>query len=432
MQKASADMKNVFSIAFLLFFSVAVMGQEFNLPCADLNYKTSVAGVSLFADGNQTKEPLIPLGNLTGRLTLWFDLLGDDGKVLNYTFIHCTNDWFPTEMMRSYYATGFDYGLIDDFEFSRNTLVDYVHYQLRFPDEEMIPVVSGNYLLIVYDGDLTEDNIYFTRRFMVIDEKASINASVPRYCDDLSLSDTHQQLNVKVAMTSIMTGNVQDYASMTIRQNGRWDNAAVGMKPTFIYPDYISYEHHPQTVFEATNQYRRVNFSNFYFQSENIARIYQTDNYYVIDYATCESRAKKPYITYDDIHGEKYIYVANDDLETATEADYAWVNIFLRWPMPLNNEDIYVMGAVNDWCFDERNLMKYDYNLHGYLCQLLLKQGYYNFMFVTADRTTGQVSTALTEGNHWDTENLYRVYFYYYNVIKGYDELIGYTTLQSH
>lgn len=425
-------MKNILSIVIFLLFSTAVMGQEFNLPCADLDYKPSVAGVSLFADGNQTKEPLIPLGSLTGRLTLWFDLLGDDGKVLNYTFIHCTNDWFPTEMMRSYYATGFDYGLIDEFEFSRNTLVDYVHYQLRFPDEEMTPVISGNYLLIVYDGDLTEDNIYFTRRFMVIDEKATINASVPRYCDDLSLSDTHQQLNVKVAMSSIMTGNVQDYASMTIRQNGRWDNAVVGLNPSFIYPDYISYEHHPQTVFEAANQFRRVNFSNFYFQSENIARIYQTDNYYVIDYATCESRAKKPYVTYDDIHGEKYIYVSNDDLETATEADYAWVNIFLRWPMPLSDEDVYVMGAVNDWRFDERNLMKYDYNLHGYLCQLLLKQGYYNFMFVTADRATGQVSTALTEGNHWDTENLYRVYFYYYNVVKGYDELIGYTTLQSH
>ena len=66
------------------------------------------------------------------------------------------------------------------------------------------------------------------------------------------------------------------------------------------------------------------------------------------------------------------------------------------------------------------------------LCQLLLKQGYYNFMFVTADRDSGQVSTEMTEGNHWDTDNLYRIYFYYYNAIKGYDQLIGYTTVTSH
>lgn len=424
-------MKKLLLIA-ALFVSLAAFSQEFDLPCADLDYKESVASVSLFADGNQLKEPLIPLGNPLYRLTLWFDLLGSEGKVLNYTFIHCTNDWFPTEIMRNNYATGFDYGRVDNFEFSRNTLIDYVHYQLSFPDEDMLPVISGNYLLIVFDDNLTEEGIYFTRRFMVVDEKANIGVTVPRYCDDLSLSDTHQQLNVKVAMSSIMTGNVQEYANLTIRQNGRWDNASIGLKPSFIYPDYISYEHNPMTVFEAGNQFHRVNFSNFYFQSENIARIYQTDDYYVIDYATCESRAKKPYITYEDIHGEKYVYIANEGRETATEADYAWVNIFLRWPTPLSDEDVYVMGAVNDWRFDDRNLMQYDYHLRGYLCQLLLKQGYYNFMFVTADRNSGLVTTEMTEGNHWDTENVYRVYLYYFNAIKGYDELIGYTTVNSH
>lgn len=425
-------MKKIFSLFCLFLAMLNAVGQDFDLPCADLNYKESVLTVQLFADGNQTKEPLIPLDNPLNRLTLSFDILGNKGEVLNYTFIHCTNDWFPTDLQRSNYALGFDYGRIDDYDFSLNTLVDYVHYQLVFPEEDMMPTISGNYLLIVYGDDLTEDHIYFTRRFMVLDERAAIEASVPRYCDDLSLSDTHQQLNIKVAMASIMTGNVQQYANMTIRQNGRWDNAVIGGKPTFVYPDYISYEHHPELVFEAANQYRRLNFSNFYFQSENIARITQTDDYYVVDYSTCESRAHKPYITYEDIHGDKYVYIANEGRETSVEADYAWVNIFLRWPTPLTGEDVYVMGAVNDWGFDERNLMRYDYNLHGYLCQLLLKQGYYNFLFVTADRDTGLVSTDLTEGNHWDTDNLYRVYFYYYNANKGYDELIGYTVVNSH
>ena len=423
-------MKRALAFLILLMVTWNVTGQSFDLPCDDLDYKESVRTVLLYADGNQTKDPLIPLDQPQQRLTLSFDVLGSDGQVLNYTFIHCTNDWFPTDIQRYNYATGYDYGRIDDFDFSRNTLVDYVHYQLRFPEADMMPVVSGNYLLIVYGDD--PDDLFFTRRFMVLDEKATINASVPRYCDDLGLSDTHQQLNINVGMSSIMSGNIQQYSHLTIRQNGRWDNASIGVKPTFVYPDYISYEHDPLTVFEACNQYRRVNFSNFYFNSENIARIYQTDDYYVVDYNVCESRARKPYVTYDDIHGEKYIYIANEGRETDTEADYAWVNLFLRWPYPLDNEDLYVMGAANNWQFDQRNLMRYDYELKGYLCQLLLKQGYYNFLFVTADRDTGLVSTELTEGNHWDTDNLYKIYFYYYNPIKGYDELIGYTTVNSH
>ena len=420
-------------LAFLLLLvSTHAFAQGFDLLCDDVDYKESVQGVMLYADGNQNKDPLIPLNQMEGRLTLAFDLLDNDGEVLNYTFIHCTNDWFPTETQRYFYATGYDYGRINDFEFSRNTLVNYVHYQLNFPEADMMPVVSGNYLLVVYDDDLTEEHLYFTRRFMVLDEKASVSAAVPRYCDDLGMSDTHQQLNINVVPPSVMGGNIQQYSNLTIRQNGRWDNAAMRLKPSFVYPDYISYEHDPLTVFEAGNQYRRVNFSNFYFQSENIARIYQTDDYYVVDYAICEPRSGKPYVTYEDIHGERYIYIANDGRETNTEADYAWVNIFLRWPYPLDNADMYVMGAVNHWSFDERNLMRYDEELRGYLCQLLLKQGYYNFLFAVADRDTGLVSTELTEGNHWDTDNLYKIYFYYYNPNKGLDELIGYTTVNSH
>lgn len=423
-------MKQVLAFLILFLMSWSVNGQVFELSCDDLDYQESVRTVLFYADGDQNKDPIIPLNQPNQRLTLSFDLLGTEGVVLNYTFIHCTNDWFPTDIQRYNYATGYDYARIDNYEFSRNTLVDYVHYELRFPEADMLPVLSGNYLLIVYGEDLSD--VYFTRRFMVLDEKASVNVSVPRYCDALSLSDTHQQLNITVNMPSIMGGNVQQYGNLTIRQNGRWDNAQVGMKPSFVYPDYISYEHEPQTVFEASNQYRRINFSNFYYQSENIARITQTDNYYVIDYAICEARAHKPYVTYEDLHGEKYIYVANEGLETSTEADYAWVNLFLRWPYPLQNEDMYVMGAVNGWKFDERNLMHYDYELHGYLCQMLLKQGYYNFLFAIADRETGLVSTELTEGNHWDTDNVYKIYFYYFNAAKGYDELIGYTTVNSH
>lgn len=423
-------MKRSLAILVLLLVVCNAFGQVLDLPCDDLDYKESVRTVLLYADGNQNKDPLIPLEQAQNRLTLSFDLLGNESEVLNYTFIHCTNDWLPSELQRYYYATGYDYGRIDNYEFSRNTLIDYVHYQLKFPEAEMMPTVSGNYLLIVYGDDLSD--LYFTRRFMVIDAKASISASVPRYCDDISLSDTHQQLNVNVSMSSIMGGNIQEYSNLTIRQNGRWDNASVGLKPSFVYPDYLSYEHDPMTVFEASNQYRRINFSNFYFQSENIAHIEQTDEYYVVDYAVCESRARKPYVTYEDIHGEKYIYIANEGRETDTEADYAWVNLFLSWPYPLKDEDMYVMGAANNWQFDERNLMQYDYQLHGYLCQMLLKQGYYNFLFVTADRNTGKVSTDLTEGNHWDTDNLYKLYFYYFNASKGYDELIGYTTVTSH
>ena len=415
---------------FILAFCASIGAFAQDLLCGNLNYKPEVQTVLLYAEDNQLNDPIIPLEDMMGRLTLSFDIIDGEGEVLNYTFIHCNHDWQPTEIQRIQYASGYESDRLDDYAFSRNTLIDYVNYQLKFPREEMMPLISGNYLLIVFGDDLND--LYFTRRFMIVDEKAHVGATVPRYPDDLTLTDTHQQLNVRVNMSNYLTGNTQLYSFLTIRQNGRWDNAAEGLKPTYVYPDYISFEHHPQTVFEGTNQFIRFNTSNFYFQSENLAHIRQTDESFEIDIATAESWAKKAYTSYEDIHGEKFIYVEDENLDNATEADYCRVNFFYKSEASLTHEDLYIMGALNDWCFNESNKMTYDYRLRGYTCSMVLKQGYYNFMFVTLDRNTHEILTDLTAGNHWETNNVYKLYFYFYNSLKGYDELIGYSVVNSH
>ena len=395
-------MKRITLLILALCLTASLFAQDFDLPCGNLNYKPQVQTVLLYADDNQLNDPIIPLEDMIGRLTLSFDVIDGEGEVLNYTFIHCSHDWQPTDIQRIQYASGYDSDRLDNYAFSRNTLIDYVNYQLQFPTEDMMPIVSGNYLLVVYGDDMND--LYFTRRFMVVDEKAHVGVTVPRYPDDLELTDTHQQLNVKVNLNNYLTGNTQLYSFLTIRQNGRWDNAAEGLKPTYIYPDYISFEHHPQTVFES----------------------------YEIDIATCESRARLAYTSYEDIHGEKFIYVENENLDNNTEADYCRVNFFYKCEAPLTHEDLYIMGALNDWCFNDSNKMTYDYRLHGYTCSMVLKQGYYNFMFVTLDRNTYEVTTELTAGNHWETNNVYKLYFYFYNALKGYDELVGYSTVNSH
>lgn len=169
--------------------ATGLFAQDFDLPCGNINYKPEVQTVLLYADDNQLNDPIVPLSDMLGRLTLTFDIIDGQGEVLNYTFIHCTYDWQPTDIQRMQYATGFDSDRLDDYAFSRNTLIDYANYHLRFPKEDMMPIVSGNYLLIVYGDDLND--LYFTRRFMVVDEKVQIGATVPRYPDDLALTNTH-------------------------------------------------------------------------------------------------------------------------------------------------------------------------------------------------------------------------------------------------
>lgn len=421
----------------LLLSSLTLSAQSFVPACVDRVYDDKVKTVQLYAYGEQTNEPLVGLDNMMGQLTLSFDVLSNDAEVFSYTFIHCSNDWQPTDIQKIKYVRGFDSDYIEDYSFSMNTMVDYVHYNLVFPNANMCPLLSGNYLLIVYsDDELTEENLLFTRRFMVLDEKAVFEVRVPRYANILEMSDTHQQLDVRVIMPDMPTANMQKFARLTVRQNGRWDNVVQSLNPSYVYPDYISYENNSSLVFEACNQYRRFNTSNLKFQSENIAFIRQLDPYFLVAIEDCYPRARKPFVTHDDINGGKYIYIEGENYNSATEADYVMADFFFSYSPPLTHEDVYLLGALSDWQLGEENKMKYDYDAEGYRCNMLLKQGYYNFMIVTADKAADEMSrvahTDLTEGDFWETQNVYRLYFYYYNMITGYDELIGYALVNSH
>jgi len=418
----------------LLLLSVSLMAQDYLPPCIDNVYSDKVKSAQLFAYGEQTNEPLVGIDNMMHQLTLSFDILTSDAEIPSYTFIHCTNDWKPSDLQRAKYTEGFESGYIEGYAFSLNTMVDYVHYELTFPQADMRPLLSGNYLLIVYsDDELTEENLLLTRRFMILDERATIEVHVPRYANRMDLSDTHQQLDVRVMLPDMPMANIQNFARLTVRQNGRWDNAAQTIAPSYVYPDYISFENNDKLVFEACNHYRRFNTSNLRFQSENIAYIRQLDPYFLVAIEDCAPRTRKPFVTIDEIHGEKFIYIEGDDFNNDTEADYVMTDFFFRYNPPLTHEDVYLLGALADWQLGESNKMIYDYEAGGYRCDLLLKQGYYNFMIVTADKEGEKIAhTDITEGNFWETQNVYRLYFYYYNMVKGYDELVGYALINAH
>ena len=419
----------------LLLLSANLMAQDFLPPCIDKVYDDKVKSVQLYAYGDQAKEPLVSIDNMMQQLTLSFDILSNDADVFSYTFIHCTNDWQPSDIQRLKYTNGFESSYIESYAFSLNTMVDYVHYELAFPQADMCPLLSGNYLLIVYsDDELTSDNLLFTRRFMILDERVSLEVRIPRYANQMDLSDTHQQIDVRVIMPDMTMANMQSYARLAVRQNGRWDNAVQKIAPSYIYPDYISFENNENMVFEACNHYRRFNTSNLRFQSENIAYIRQLDPYFLVAIEDCSPRVRKPFVTVDEIHGEKYIYIEGENYENATEADYVMTDFFFRYSPPLTHEDVYLLGALSDWQLDDNNKMQYDYEAGGYRCDMLLKQGYYNFMIVTADKEGSHkvAHTDVTEGNFWETQNVYRLYFYYYNMAKGYDELIGYALVNAH
>ena len=416
-------------IITLLALSLNVSAQNLK-SFGDINYRDEVQTVLLHPKDYDLDKPVIYLSNMIEQLHLQFDIFADDAPYLYYTFVHCDNKWQPTDLPKNDYIQGFFQEEIDKFTFSVNTFVNYVHYDLLFPTTNMMPKISGNYLLVVTGENPNE--IYLTRRFFVVEDIARIKASIPRYPYDLNLGTNKQEIDLEIAYPEMFNSRADQYSNVTIQQNGRWDNAVIGLKPTYTYPEKLSYINNEKTVFESGNQYLRINTSNFDNRPEKTRTVYREEDFYVVTLYEDAKRSTHIFSEDQDLFGEKYIYLERDYLDARNEADYAMVEFFLQWPQYMIGKDVYIIGAITDWRLDDNAKMAYDPDRRGYKKNLMLKQGYYDYMYAVKDNATGMTSVVPINGDFWETNNMYHIFVYLFDPIENYDRLIGYTMIKSH
>ena len=114
--------------------------------------------MKVMKEGDFMAPPVIRLGS-DERISVNFDEWSDDYSELQYRLIHCGPDWKPSGLLESEYLDGFNIDDIDDREFSSNTFVHYVNYQVTLPNERINPLVSGNYIMEIFYRDDPDENI---------------------------------------------------------------------------------------------------------------------------------------------------------------------------------------------------------------------------------------------------------------------------------
>ena len=74
--------------------------------------------------------------------------------------------------------------------------------------------------------------------------------------------------------------------------------------------------------------------------------------------------------------------------------------------------------------------MKYNPQTKNFETKILLKQGYYNYQYVT--KKENKISTELIEGNYYETNNEYTIYVYYKSPWERYERLVGIEKITSN
>ncbi len=389
----------------------------------DSIYNENIKTVQIYKNGWELSYPVIIL-NSEDKLKLSFDDFNKDLKNYCYTLIHCNADWEPSDLSFSQFAEGFEQNQITDHLFSSNTLINYLHYSLVLPNENCNPTISGNYIIKVYD-DFDDKKIVFMKRFYICENIAAIDLKMlqPEIAKYMKRS---QQFKISVKP------NVEDYTDLKteIRTFIFQNNPSAGMKTNIISrlgeDNTLFYDDLDSNLFEGGNEYRNFDIKSTKYQSPRIQKIEFASNSCSIDLYPDELRNRKQYFFDKDLNGNYYI--ANSlGINKDRDADYLMVKFSLPLKDPFLEGDVYIYGALTGWECNKTSKMVYNFQTHSYYLQLLLKQGYYNYLYAFKEHESNEIDLTYLEGNHFETENDYLVFVYYKQFSSRYERLIGFT-----
>ena len=416
---------------YIFLFLISLKFLEANSQLPDHTYKSNIRSVKLFKSGDIYSYPIIKL-NSGEELDLHFDDLDANVKNYYYTYQLCNADWSAANLHPFDFIKGFQNVRITTYRNSSISFTRYTNYQARIPDRNCIPTRSGNYLLKVFlDGDTSK--IVFTKRFLVVDAKASVAAQVLQPFNG-SIFRTHQKLQVAININPQQNVLSQQDVKVVLLQNHTWASALYLNRPTIFRGNYFEYNDEMTTSFAAGKEWRWIDLRSVRLMSERMTRLdkqpTRTDVYVKPD----GERQQQIYLYYRDING-LFTIETTDNVNPFWQSDYAYVH-FSYFP-PGNQQypgrDVFIFGELSNYSLNENSRMEFNEAKGAYEKTLFLKQGFYNYSYVTlpVKKSDETYSYEFTEGNYWGTENSYQVLVYYRSFGSRADELIGFSTLNS-
>jgi len=412
--------KTILNFALLyLVFSISVSAQRFR-TCAFLDDVKTL-------QVNIMDEPLsAPVIELEGDhwVEISFDMMEPEPHAYTYTLTHCDADWKPSRLAQSEYMNGFQNRRIEDYSVSYNTTMNYVHYRITFPNEDIFLKISGNYVVQVFPEN--SDTPILSACFSVVEPVAPISMQVTPLTDK-GMNNFYQQVNFTVGYGNEVKTPTIDL-KVYVQQNNRLDNEAALVKPLIVQNNKLVFEHVPALIFDGGNEYRSFEMITHQYNGLNIENIEFHPPYYHVILRPDQIRSDRSYSYMQDING-KFVVRTVSGTDYSYEADYQIVHFYLPCEKPFADK-VYILSQAFNNILDERSQMDYSAQDKGYVKTVLLKQGYYNYLYVTKKDNQMSGNTATIEGNFFQTENEYRVMVYFRPMGGRYDRLIGVKTLQ--
>ena len=359
----------------------------------------------------------IPLIKKGTPFSFNFDDINGDEAFYYYKISHYDYSWNPSDISKINYIDGFDNIRISETENSYNTLQIYTHYKINFPNSNTYSLkLSGNYKIEIYNED---DEFLFSRRFILYTNYSNVKVEVKR-SRDVKYINEKQVVNFEISPNQQLFEPEENLKTLILKNN-QLDEAILHTKPQYVIGNTFVYKYDQETSFMGGNEYLNFDSKDIRGANVSINQIELKDIYHHYLF-TNRYRALLPYSYNPDINGN-YIIRNIDAYEHDIEADYSWVHFNLNI-QEMYDKSIYIVGSFNNYELTEINKMNFNRNTNSYQAKILLKQGFYNYNYITLS-SDDKINPVEISGSFDNTENEYVVIFYYKGPNDLTDKIIG-------
>ena len=384
------------------------------------NYYNFCKTVKIENNINELLDPIIQLKS-SETLKVSFDILANESHSYAYTFIHCDSDWNYSDLSQSEYLNGFYDNYITNYTYSFNTLNSYCHYEFTFPNDNTSFTKSGNYIVLIYDD--TSQIPVATKRFIVYEDILNVQIDVKQ----TSLArdrDTKQEVDFYITNhNAIDITNPHNELKIIVQKNDDWNDIIKNCIPSFINKNVLEYDYQGEISFLAGNEYRDFDIKSLRHYGKNIKsieqQVIQDQKLYYIELQQDFIYESKDYEFKYDLNG-KYVTSISENKNKNTEGEYSLVHFKLK--SDKIDEEVFIYGELTNWDVLPEAKMHYNDINQEYYGFLYLKQGYYNYQFITEDHDKNR---KYLDADYRETRNQYSVYIYFSPIWSNYDRLIG-------
>ncbi len=326
---------------------------------------------------------------------------------------HHNRDWSRSPLMPIDYLAS---GSQDQINNGRQSSVQnpgYTHYSYDFPNNTLEPLVSGNYMLHVYDYD-TGDEL-FSLPFFVSENKNMVSTDVQTlYNEGPGTYQSHQLFTsyrypdfVKFPQFNIHVNYTQD------RFWGRTKEADV---KDISQPGVLKVHNSRNNLFIANYGFLELNLRSFSHPQYSIVKyrpetippsvILRTDTP-----GLSTNTGIKPYFKFGQI-------------DNHPDAQYVNAHFSLNGSKIIDSSArVYIIGSFNNWSIQSGSQLNYDPSSGLFKGSVEVKQGSYNYKYAVVEGN--EINDLRLDTNFASTQQEYIVFVYYRDQTRQYDRLLA-------